>query len=222
MEKHVNDQIISYLEDNVLLYSLQGGFRKRKQSTIKSVFNMVYDVYLTKNEHKYSLALSLDICKAFDCVNHKLLLQKLEEIGIGDKCKDWLCNFLTERTQYVMNQGIRSKYAKVNTGIPQGSNLGPTLFLIYVIDMYCMNLKSTVAQFADDTVLYYSDNDIDVLCNTVQKDLNEVSGWCCFNKLKVNAAKMKAMFFDVRSTGQKAHLANMNINSSPVEYVDKW
>ena len=121
-----------------------------------------------------------------------------------------------------MNQGIRSKHAKVNTGIPQGSNLGPTLFLIYVNDMYCMNLKSTVAQFADDTVLYYSDNDIDVLCNTVQKDLNEVSGWCCFNKLKVNAAKTKAMFFDVRPTGQKAHLANMNINSSPVEYVDKY
>ena len=68
----------------------------KKQSTIKSVFNMVYDVCLAKNERKYSLAVYLDICKAFDCVNHKLLLQKLEEIGIGGKCKDWLCNFLTE------------------------------------------------------------------------------------------------------------------------------
>ena len=104
----------------------------------------------------------LDICKAFDCVNHELLLQKLKEVGITGSCKAWLCNFLTNRTQYVVNQGMRSMPARVNTGIPQGSNLGPTLFLVYVNDMCCMGLRSTVIQFADDTVVYYSDKKQDV------------------------------------------------------------
>ena len=77
---------------------------------------MVYDLYLARNDHKYSLAVYLDICKAFDCVNHELLLQKLKEVGITGSCKAWLCNFLNNRTQYVVNQGMRSMPARVNTG----------------------------------------------------------------------------------------------------------
>ena len=123
-----------------------------------------------------------DICKAFDCVNHEVILQRNEEVDIVGS--------LTDRTQYAIHQGIRSTSARVNTGIPQGSNLGLTLFLVYANDMCCMGMRSTAIQFADDTVMYYSDDNLNALNITVQQDLDKFSSWCRFNKLKVNAGRI--------------------------------
>ena len=118
LEKHVHKKLVTFLEENKLLCDNQGGFRKNKSST-QTVF---------------SLAVYLDIAKAFDSINHKLLLKKLQMIGIRGMYFNWLQSYMSDRKQVVINRGHRSTEHELLCGVPQGSIqiLGPLLFIIYI------------------------------------------------------------------------------------------
>ena len=164
-----------FLEENKLLCKNQGGFRK-KRSTTQTVYHLVNDIANAKNYSKLSLAVYLDLAKAFDCINHDFLLRKLHIIGIRGMYLNWLKSYRLDRKQIVVNGEYKSTEHKVLCGVPQGSILGPLLFIIYMNDISRLPvpLTSNLLLFADDTVLYYSDTCMKNLYSTMQNDLDMV------------------------------------------------
>ena len=194
LEKYIHSNLVCFLEDNKLLCKSQGGFRKNR-STTQTVYQLVNDVANAKNDSKLSLAIDLDIAKAFDSINNDYLLRKLHMIGIRGMYLKWLKSYMTDRKQIVQNENYESTERKVSCGVPQGSILGPLLFIIHMNDLSKLSLTSNVLLFADDTVVYYSNKCVKTLYNTVQRDLDMVINWCSFNKLCINSNKTKATFF---------------------------
>ena len=150
--------VINYLEMNDLLNENQGGFRKG-HSTINTVSDFTDDIFLAINNSKCTLAMFVDFRKAFDTVNHAMLLKKCELLGITNGNLEWLTSYLSLRKQCTLANGNMSGNLNISCGVPQGSILGPLLFLIFINDIgrdcqYCL-----IRLFADDTAIYLSDPD---------------------------------------------------------------
>ena len=133
--------------------------------------------------------------KAFDTVNHDILLMKLEHYGIRGTTLDWLKSYLSDRKQYVSVNGSNSSCLNVTCGVPQGSVLGPLLFLIYINDLPRSSSKLTFYLFADDTNIYYESNNLDMLQRTVKIELKKVKMWLDVNKLSLNIDKTNFIIF---------------------------
>ena len=221
LERYVTDHITDYLEENKLLYEGQGGFRK-KHSTVRSAYSLVSDVCTAKNNREYTLAVFLDLSKAFDSINHVYLIEKLENIGIDGNVRTWIINYLRNRKQSVRLEGVFSEKQNVECGVPQGSVIGPMLFLIYVNDIISLNLKSKVLLFADDTVIYYRGKDLENVSRQVQEDLDILSKWCCFNKLCVNVDKTKTMFFGNNFNFVNTDNCNLKLCDREIENVQTY
>ena len=120
---------------------------------------ILIDKLHTAMDHDFfSLGVYLDLSKAFDTVDHSILLQKLQFYGIKGVAFNWLKNYLSDRQQYVVYNGVKSDMGKINCGVPQGSILGPLLFLLYVNDMHTACRSSFIMLFADDTTYLYRVN----------------------------------------------------------------
>ena len=143
---------MKHAEQNNILYPLQHGFRS-KRSCETQLLECVDDLTRNLENGKQTDLLILDFSKAFDKVSHSLLLHKLHHYGIRGDTNAWIKAFLTDRTQVVVVEGENSDPGKVESGVPQGSVLGPSLFLFYINDLP-ENLHSTVRLFADDTIAY--------------------------------------------------------------------
>ena len=200
--------LIHFLESQDILYKHQYGFRQN-YSTIHPILHLLNDIS-NANDNKskdITLAIFLDMSKAFDTISHDILLHKLEHYGIRGTCKDWFASYLTNRFQYTEILGEKSTYLNINTVVPQGSILGPILFLIYVNDINnCSNLN--VLCFADDTTTYKSGSNIeDLVCN-VNIQLEFIYTWLCCNKLSLNINKTSYTIFRPQSN------AHNNLNNS--------
>ena len=133
--------------------------------------------------------------KAFDTVNHKILLQKLEHYGIRGMLLNWFESYLTDRKQYVFYNGVSSDLKTISCGVPQGSVLGPLLFLIYINDLPNISDKLQFFLFADDTNIYYESNDLKNLEKTVNEELKKLSLWLNLNRLALNISKTNFVIF---------------------------
>jgi hypothetical protein len=133
--------------------------------------------------------------KAFDCVDHAILLEKLCRTGIRGGFLDLIRSYLTGRRQFVEIDGVSSDQGTVNFGIPQGSILGPLLFLIYVNDIFELKLHGSLTLYTDDIVIIYSNEDLNILHDHMEHDLRIRHRWCYNNGLTVNANKTSYMFF---------------------------
>ena len=149
LEKIVYKRLYEYLMDNNLLIEQNSGF-KRKDSTVNQLLKIVHQIYQDINNGKDTCLVFLDVSKAFDKVWHKGLLFKLRQLGIAGTLYDWIEHYLTGRSQKVVINGISSSLRNLQTGVPQGSILGPLLFLIYINDII-NDLQCNVNLFADDT-----------------------------------------------------------------------
>ena len=114
-------------------------------------------------------------CRSFDTVNHKILLSKLNHYGINGTSNSWLTSYLSDRTQSVSLNGVKSDILKISCGVPQGSILGPLLFFIYINDMHCALKESTVHHFADDTNLLFSHKDPVHIRKVMNKELKSLT-----------------------------------------------
>ena len=141
----------------------------------------------------YNLALFLDLKKAFDTVDHNTLLRKLEYYGIIHKELNWLTSYLSDRLQCCKIDGQISSKLKVRLGIPQGSCLGPLLFLVYINDLPQCLANSEPDIYADDTSLTNNEKDLAALENEVNRDLFNIEKWLYANKLQLNTVKTKYM-----------------------------
>jgi len=191
MEKIIHSHIVSSLESLNLLNSFQFGFRSCR-STVDLLLRTSHDMALAL-EHRSSLhCLLLDFSKAFDSVPHERLLLKLDAVGVRGKLLAWIRGFLTCRVQRVVVNGSYSSWLPVRSGVPQGSVLGPLLFIIYVNDIYSVIHHSRHGMFADDLALY---REVCTLtdCELLQGDLSNVSSWSQRWQLKLNWSKCEAI-----------------------------
>ena len=204
MEKILHKQIMTYLKDFKILTENQDGFRPNR-STINSLTKFTNNVYRESNQGKGTTAIYLDFRKAFDTINHNILVLKLEKIGFKNDSKLLIDNYLTNRVQSTKANGKISDPHPIHCGVPQGSVLGPLLFIIYINDLGHILDNMNCQHYADDTVLYLPNNeDTPLVENAINSDLGKVDTWCKANKLSLNAKKTKIM-----QLGTKAHIKRM-------------
>ena len=150
---------------------------------------------LSLDKNQFTCGIFIDLQKAFDTVDHSILLQKLFYLGIRGIAHDLLRSFLSDRFQFVSINGFFSDSKLITCGVPQGSTLGPLLFLIYINDLCSAFLNSIAHLFADDTSLLHSDDNIDKIEEKVNNDLRTLIDWLRVNKLSLNEQKTEAILF---------------------------
>ena len=196
-EKLLHIRLYSFFESRGIICKEQYGFRKKK-STSDAVNEFLSKVYKAMSDKKYLGAVFLDLSKAFDTVNHDILLKKLEHYGIRGLALNLLKSYLTNRKQYVTVDGNKSQTQEMTIGVPQGSVLGPLLFLIYINDLPLSIKKMNAILFADDTTLFTSHSDLNTLSKNMSDDLQMVSEWLIANQLTLNISKTHYIIFSTR------------------------
>ena len=194
IEKLLHSQLINHLENNSLLNSKQNGFRKF-HNTSDTVFKLCYDLSTGMNKKHHTAAVFVDFAKAFDSINHVKLVNKLKTFSLETKAVLWLKDYLSDRRQRVMVNGDFSNWDTIKYGVPQGSILGPLLFIMFTNDMVDSMRNSNVLLYADDTVIYRSDFCFDKNYRNIQGDLNRLHKWCFKNGLTINGRKTKVVNF---------------------------
>jgi len=159
---------------------------------------MVIRIQKSIDSNKYVLGLFLDLRRAFEMVDHKVLLYKLECAGVRGIRMEWFQNYLKDRTQYVNCNEVARDILGVTSGVPQGSVLGPYLFLIYINDLTLLPLSGEITLFADDTSLLYHGSSLEEIQGRVQHDLDLIRGWLSKNKLSLNFDKSNYVLFRKR------------------------
>lgn len=147
----------------------------------------LYDKITSAIDRKeFTVGIFLDLSKAFDTVNHNILFDKLEHYGIRGVALDWIKNYFCDRLQYVQYNDCISKSNLIQCGVPQGSILGPLLFLLYINDISYVSNVLDLILFADDTNLFYSHKDLSHLTSILNCEMNKLSEWFIVNKLSIN------------------------------------
>ena len=194
LEKHVSISLYSYLQDNNLIYINQSAFRAH-HSTETALIRLTDRLLFNMDQDKLTGMIFIDFRKAFDVIDHATLLQKLQLYGATSSTVEWFQSYLSERKQYVQLSNHVSSILSITDGIPQGSNLGPILFLLFINDLPLHVNSSTVDIYADDVTLYAAShrNSYHHIKTALSNDLNSIAQWSCMNKMVINDEKTKSM-----------------------------
>ena len=187
-------RIYSFLDVNKSLYNLQFGFRA-KHSTIHALIQITEKIRAEIDNNNYACGIFLDLQKAFDTVDHNILIKKLSYYGIRGISNKWFQSFLSNRTQSVEINGKKSSSLPVEYGVPQGSVLGPLLFLIYINDLHTAIKHSNVYHFADDTSLLNANKSLKIINKQCNQDLKLLNEWLRANKICLNTQKTEIIIF---------------------------
>lgn len=194
IEKCIEKRITNYLSKFSILTSHQFGFRPAF-STNLALLNFTDKIKRAIDSGEFAGALFIDLTKAFDSLNHSILETKLKSIGIVGPALTLIKSYLCDRQQAVHVHSTLSNFLTTNQGVPQGSILGPLLFLIYMNDLPQAVTNSEPFLYADDTTILASDKSIHSLTLKLQEDLNSILTWCHCNSLSINPTKTKFMIF---------------------------
>ena len=214
-ERVIRTQLVEFLENNKLISAKQHGFRKGRSclTQLLSHMDQILENYLRGDETD---VIYLDYAKAFDKVDHKILLHKLSLHGIHGRLLDWLSAFLLNREQVVVVDGEHSRPAPVLSGVPQGTVLGPILFIIYINDLENVLTDSQSSSFADDTRMSKA-----ISCTTdttkLQNDLNAVVKWSLENNMKLHEDKFELLCY--RNTAATKLLQQLPFASQFCQYI---
>lgn len=205
LEEVVATRLRSFLEKYRIINENQYGFQRGKNiNQLLGNFSNLINEYISKNMHV--LVIFIDFSKAFDTLSHKRLIEMLERNGIRGNMAKWFKNYLEYRNYYVKVNNIKSNQISNNWGVPQGSKIGPILYIIYTNDMLRCLKESTTYAYADDTAIVVADNNITNAAKRIQKQLNIATKWCHDNGLVINATKTKVMHI------KAPHLSTSNID----------
>ena len=207
LEKLVYKRLYIFLLNQKVLYKHQFGFRKN-HSTTMALIEVIDNCYKNLDENKKVVGIYFDLQKAFDTVDHSILLHKLHNYGIRGFMYAWIKNYLLNRQQFTLINNVASNLGKITCGVPQGSVLGPLLFLIYINDIANAVGGDKLRIFADDTNLFIagnSFNDLEVKANVC---LNQMQLWFVSNKLSLNYDKTCYTVF----SGKAKCIQNVNLN----------
>ena len=187
-------RLLDFINKKKLLYELQFGFRE-KYSTYMALITMVNTITEALNKGESAIGIFLDFSKAFDTVDHNILLQKLQKYGIRGVSHDWFASYLSNREQYVTYNSVKSSKLKILCGVPQGSILGPLLFLLYINDLSTVSSAALLFMFAVDSSLLYMGKNLNALLDIVNDELDKINEWLKCNKLSINVKKTNYMIF---------------------------
>ena len=193
-EKIMHKQLYNFLEVNDILHPLQFGFRK-KHSTQHTLISMTETIKKSIDNGKFGCGIFIDLKKAFDTVNHTILLKKLEHYGIRGIPLKWFESYLLNRKQYVSINGYSSEELILRHGVPQGSVLGPLLFLIFINDLPNVSKHLIFYLFADDINIYFESTDLLQTQKVVNRELRKVRKWLEANRLALNIDKTNFVIF---------------------------
>ena len=204
--------MVAFLDRHSVISDCQYGFQSGK-STNDAVFSFLESLYLKLNEREVAAAVFCDFSKAFDCVRHDILLRKMFFYGIRDTSFEFFNSYMSKRSQMVKSNNLKSSLLPINTGVPQGSVLGPVLFLIYVEDLLRLPIKGKFTAFADDVTPFWHHKDPIMIKEIISLDLQEIKSWCDANYLSLNIEKTKILSF-------KFSFDNLVLNNQPVHLGD--
>ena len=217
LEKVVYNRLYHFLNSNKLLNPNQYGFRKNHSTDLALI--QIYDKITKAMANKeHVLGLFFDLSKAFDTLNHGILLQKLHSYGIRGNALSWVKDYLSNRQQYVTFNGTNSGFLPITCGVPQGSILGPLLFLLYINDISKTSSLLDFVLFADDTNIFYSHPNLNTLVNTLNTELPKISSWFKCNKLSLNINKTHFMHFKQTTANTAEIPINIIIDNLTIEH----
>ena len=194
IEKLMYTRLYTFLLKFNCIYDLQFGFRQG-HSTVHALINLTEDIRSALDHSNFAVGVFVDLQKAFDTVDHNILLNKLEVYGIRGITNQWFKSYFNNRKQFVSIEGICSEEAILHYGVPQGSVLGPLLFLIYINDLHSTIKFCTTRHFADDTNLLIKNKSLKQLKKRLNLDLRNLCNWLKSNKISLNASKTKLIIF---------------------------
>ena len=217
-EKLMYARLIGFFTKHGIIYENQFGFQSN-MSTEYAVNKLLNYIFETLEKNEYGVCIFLDFAKAFDTVNHEILLKKLEHYGIRGIALNWLKSYLNNRMQCTEIGDTQSELELIKCGVPQGSVLGPLLFLIYINDIVNSSNLFKFTLFADDTSLYYSCKNTNKLEEIINIELSKISDWLSANRLSLNVGKSNLLYFTNKN---RSNLKDMKImiNKETLKEVD--
>ena len=198
-----------------ILFDNQFGFRKNNLTT-HALIQITELIKKSIDKGKYGCGIFIDLRKAFDTVNHEILLTKLEHYSIRGNMLDWFRSYLSKRKQYISINGQSSQLLDITCGVPQGSVLGPLLFLIYINDLPNVSEVLNFYLFADDTNICYESKTLKDIEKTINEELNKLFIWLNVNRLSLNIDKTKCIIFHPYNKPMKDHIT-IKINNKVID-----
>uniref|UniRef100_A0A8K9UDU7 Reverse transcriptase domain-containing protein n=1 Tax=Oncorhynchus mykiss TaxID=8022 RepID=A0A8K9UDU7_ONCMY len=220
-ESQVNKQITDHFESHHTFSAMQSGFRAGHGCT-SATLKVLNDILTAIDKKHYCAAVFIDLAKAFDSVNHHILIGRLDSLGFSNDCLAWFTNYFSDRVQCVKSEDLLSGPLAVSMGVPQGSIPGPTLFSVYINEVTLAAGESLIHLYADDTILYTSGPSLDTVLTTLQASFNAIQLSFRGLQLLLNTSKTKCMLFN-RSLPAPTRLSNITtLDGSDLEYVDNY
>ena len=221
IEKAVHMQLYTFLKENKLLAREQFGFRPNL-STEVALAHLTDNILDNMDNGLVTGAVFLDLSKAFDTVDHQLLLKKLRSLGLDNNSMDWFKSYLSAREQVVSIGNCLSCPKPISVGVPQGSILGPLLFIIYVNDLPNCLRHCKIILYADDTLIHYSAKTVQDIETYLNIDLQTVSQWLQSNLLTLNCDKSRFVLFGSTRRLKSLNAVSIKINDSPLEHANSF
>ena len=215
IEKAVSNRLISFSNKHSLINKNQFGFQRGK-STCDALLNLTETIYESLDNKHHNYTLMFDIKKAFDSVNHSILLRKLSSYGIRGVALEWFRSYLRDRKCYVEISSTKSTVRTFNIGVPQGSTLGPIAFLFYINDLPSKIESNIVSPtiFADDTTMNTSHSNIDCLIFETNLALEKLYKWTVLNRLTIHESKTEVLLFSNRDVQSQTPSHNLVLNNT--------
>ena len=221
LEILMHKQFSDYVEEESYITKFQHGFRKH-HSTIHSVAQVTKFINSKMDVGMPTLATFVDFRKAFDCVQHDVLLKKLRGLGVDGKTLCWFESYLTGRKQRVLANNTYSSFQTITQSVPQGSVLGPLFYILYANDIVNIIEHCEIALYADDTVLYLVDRDFGNSIGKMRKDIGALSNWCIAEGINMNSDKTKLMVFGSLKQLTQIPAINIQVEGSLIKKVPNY
>ena len=195
IERLAYDRLNKFITKHKILYTNQYGFRSN-HSTYMAALSLIDNISRGLDNRLTTAAIFIDLSKAFDTIDHHILLNKLLAYGVRGTAHNWFCSYLHNRCNYVQFKNSTSDRVSCNIGVPQGSILGPLLFILYINDIHKSSMNSNFILFADDTTVFLQKKNLHDTLAEASSEFSHISDWLRTNKLSLNILKTKLLIFD--------------------------
>ncbi len=214
--------LLSLLPSSIICDTNKVLIIRKNHSTETCCLSMLDKMYQKLDEGCLGGVVFLDLKKAFDTVNHNVLLRKLKSLGVSDQSNKWFKSYLCGRSQMTKIDNVCSTKQEIRHGVPQGSILGPLLFLIFINDLNTSVELCGTSMYADDTAVFYFAKDMDELVLSIQYDMQSISCWMNENRLSLNVSKTKFMLIGSKQRVTRAGNIGVSLNGERVESVETF